>query len=124
MPYFGIYSASMKGIHNARANYLFEHFETSTFEMNICSMIRKLFSPKPSFTEQTVCDSCKHSYSSTFPLVSLNNQLFSNDFSNLEKAIMANFPEKLGCTRCKNDVECKREFGHHIFIEVIIIIKN
>lgn len=112
----------MKKIYNDRAIFLFNLFNSTDFNMNICQMIQKLFVSEPSLTEQTVCDSCNHNSSSTFPLVTLNNLLFSNDFSNLEIAIMENFPPKLACTRCKSDVECKREFGPHMFIEVISII--
>lgn len=109
----------MKGINNTRATFLYNHFNTNKFDMNIGEMIQKLFASYPSFTEQTVCNSCKHSYSNASPLVKLNDIIFSNDLSNLENAIMGNLPEKLSCTRCKNDVECKREFGPHIFIEVM-----
>lgn len=87
-------------------------------------MISSLFALEPSFTEQLACNSCSHSTSSTYPLVGLNNLTFSNDLSNLEKAVMGNFPEKLSCSRCKNDVECKREFGPHMFIEVSVILND
>lgn len=114
----------MKKIYNTRANFLFDHFNVTGFEMNICTMLKKLFASEPSFTEETDCDKCKHSNSSTYPMVNLNNAIFANDFTNMEIAILANLPDKLACTRCKNDVECKREFGAHIFIEVIIFFKN
>lgn len=111
-------SSNMKKIYSVRATFLFNNFSKTSFEMNICPMIRKLFASEPSLTEQTDCNNCTHSNTSTFPLISLNNVIFSNDFSNIEEAIMENFPDKLACTRCKNEVDCKREFGPHMFIEV------
>lgn len=112
----------MRTIYSARAKFLFDQFNMNGFEMNICSMIKILFASEPSFTERTFCNSCTHSNSSTFPMVVLNNRLFCNDFSHLEIAVMGNFPEKLSCSRCRGDIECKREFGSHMFIEVNIII--
>lgn len=109
----------MKAINNARAIFLFENFAPMGFEISIVQMIKKLFASEPSFTEQTICNSCTHSNSKKFPLVSLNNLKFSNDFPNLEEAVMESFPKNLSCGRCKNDIECKHEFGPHMFIEVI-----
>lgn len=83
-------------------------------------MIKVLFASDPSFTEQTDCNSCKHSGSYTSPLVTLHDEIFSNDFSNLENAIIGNFLTESACKGCKNNVECKREFGPHIFVDVNI----
>lgn len=119
MNYFEFFSSNMKKINSARAKFLFEQFNTAGYVMNICAMICKLFASEPSITERTVCNRCTHSNSITYPLVSLNDLVFANDFSNFEKAIIKNFPPKIACTRCKNDVECTREFGPHMFIQVI-----
>lgn len=121
---FEFCSSNMKGVHSARAKFLFNQFDTSGFEMNICRMIKKLFVSEPSYTEEIVCNSCAYTNFSTFPLVSLNNFLFRNDLSNLDIAIIGNFPENLACSRCKSAVECKREFRPHMFIEVIILRKK
>lgn len=124
MKFFVFNSSNMKKINSARANYLFNTFFSSSFEMNICSMIRRLFISEPSLFEHVTCNNCTHYSSITFPLITLNNILFANDFSNLERAIIENYPEKLACSRCKNDVPCKREYGHHMFIEVNITTMN
>lgn len=112
----------MRKINGQRATLLYNEFKSTGFEMNISSMICKLFALEPSFTEKIVCDKCNHSRSAMFPMVVLSDELLSNDFQNLEKAVIENFPENVSCTRCKGDIQCKREFGHHLFIEVIIII--
>lgn len=119
MKFFEFYSSNMRKIYNARAKFLVTEFNKSGFEMNVCAMIDRLFASEPSFTEQYVCNNCMHSNHSSFPCVSLNNALFCNNLSNLESALTGNFPEILACSRCKTDVECKREFGQHLFIEVI-----
>lgn len=108
----------MKAINNARATFLYSQFHIHTFDMNICHMIQELFASEPSLTVKTVCNGCKHSNASVYPLIKLNDQIFSNDFSNMEIAIMENLPINKGCSKCKNDVEREFEFGPHLFIEV------
>lgn len=108
----------MRKINSTRAKFLYDQFGEAGYDINIRQMICHLFASEPSFTEQTVCKSCDHSDSTIFPLVRLNSSIFSNDFSNMEKSITDAFPKKISCTRCKKDIECKREFGPHMFIEV------
>lgn len=110
----------MKAINNMRAKFLFGKFPMTSFDMDICQMIQKLFDIEPSLTETLDCKRCGHSDINTFPIVDLSDRKFSNNFSNLEEAIISNFCENIKCKECQNDVECTREFGPHIFIRVCI----
>lgn len=110
----------MKSIYNKRAKLLFGLFESGKCDLTVSDMIKKLFQSDPSFTEQADCEGCIHANPpAAYPLVALNNEIFRNDFTEFERAIIENLPEKLKCRRCNNEVECKREFSPHIFIEVI-----
>lgn len=114
----------MRGIYNKRAKLIYNLLNTAQCDLNLSEMITKLFQTDPSFTEEAVCN-CTQSNCSTwlaFPLAVINHQIFSDDFLNLERAITENLAAKLKCRRCNNEVECKREFGSHIFIEVIKIM--
>lgn len=121
--HFEFCSKSLRTIHKMRAVLLYNKFHKTEYQMNICTMIRNLFDSEPSFSEHHLCKSCPNcSRNKLFPLISLNNAVFSNNFSNMEAAIGANFPETYKCPRCHKDLEWKREFGQHMFIEVNINI--
>lgn len=114
----------MRGIYSKRAKLLYNLLNTAQCDLNMTDLINQLFQSDPSFTEQAICSTCAqpNTQSAAFPLVVLSNEIFSNDFSNFEKAITENLPGKLTCRRCNKEVECKREFSPHMFIEVINIM--
>lgn len=114
----------MRKINKARATFLLDKFGSNSLEMNICHMIARLFESEPSYTEQTVCNTCNYSNSIAYPLVKMNDEIFSNDLSNIEKAIKGYLPDKLFCTKCKSDLQLQWEFGHHLFVEVYIVFSS
>lgn len=111
----------MKSINSKRAKLLFNLFNGTSYDIAVDAMIQKLFSSDPSYTEQLICNRCTYSDTKAFAMVSLNNSIFANDFANLEQAISENFEQNFECNECKSKIESKREFGPHIFIEVINI---
>lgn len=108
----------MKAINSKRAKLLYNMFNTTQLDMNIGEMVKVLFSSEPSFTEELNCSSCMSSSSYSSPILCLNDELFSNDFAKLEIAVLRNLPTESTCKGCKKDVQCKRQFGPHIFIDV------
>lgn len=111
----------MKSINNKRAKFLFNLFNETSYEIDVCAMIPKLFSSEPSYTEQLTCNSCTYSDSKTFAMVSMNYQIFANNFANLEQAILKSVGKHSACNGCKSKIECNCEFGQHVFIKVINI---
>lgn len=108
----------MKAINTKRAQYMYKMFQTNRLDMNIGETIRVMFKSEPSFSEKLTCHTCKSTSSYSCPILSLNDVLFSNDFANLETAILANLPTESKCKGCKKDIQCKREYGQHIFVDV------
>lgn len=102
-----------------RAKFLFEHFESNQFETTIGPMLRTLLREQPSLTERSYCRICKSSDDKLFPVISINNDIFSNNFQNLEQAIMQNFPMNTKCMNCGKILHYDRQYSHHLFIEVI-----
>lgn len=112
----------MKGIYSKRAKLLYNLLKTTRCEFSVSEMITKLFQSNPSFTEQAVCTCTQSNPDVGYPLVVLNHEIFSNNFLNFERALLENLPDTLQCRKCNNEVECNREFGPHIFIEVIRLV--
>lgn len=80
-------------------------------------MINKILISTPSYSDILNCVNCKFSKQNTFPLVCVAEDIFTNNMEHLERAILANIPEKVIC-ECKHDFHIKREFGDHLFVEV------
>lgn len=100
-----------------RANLLFEKFYKnkgeSSVDLTFDGMVIEVLTI-PSYSETECCTkSIKN-----FPIVHLNNDIFQNDFSNLQQAIEGNLIESKKCNRCKKNPKFQREFGNHIFINV------
>lgn len=113
----------MKAINNKRAKLIFNQLKTAQCDRNISELIKMLFVTEPSVIEKSICKHCPNGDPVGFPLIVLNDRVFANKLSNLEEAITENFPETLTCRNCKAKAVCQREFGPHMFIEVIMIIK-
>lgn len=109
----------MKAVNNMRAKFLFEHFESNQFETTIGPMLRSLLKEQPSLTEQSYCRICKSSDNKTFPAICINNEVFSNNFQNLEQAIVQNLPMDTKCMNCDKRLHYHRQYSQHLFIEVI-----
>lgn len=80
-------------------------------------MLEKLFVDEPSLTEIAICSQCNTTEKKTFPVVKISYDTFNNNISNLENAIVDNFPSKI-CLECQNAVAYSREYGQHIFVEI------
>lgn len=100
-----------------RAQFLFKKFKTTDFDINVCTMLERLFVDEPSLTEITKCSQCNTSDRKTFPLVRTHNATYNNSMPNIEMAIVSNFPAAI-CLQCGNDFEYSREYGQHIFVEI------
>lgn len=100
-----------------RAQFLFTQFKTMDFDINVCTMLERLFVDEPSLTEIAKCSQCDTSDRKTFPLIRLHNDTFENNIAKLEMAIVDNFPAAV-CLECENDIEYSREYGQHIFVEI------
>lgn len=111
----------MKATNNMRAKFLFEHFESYQFETTIGPMLRTLLEEQPSLTEQSCCRICKSSDKKTFPVICINNDVFSNNFENLEQAMLQNFPVDTKCKNCGKYLHYQRQYSQHLFIEVIYL---
>lgn len=109
----------MKAVNSIRAKFLFEHFKSNQFGTTIGSMLRSLLKEQPSLTERVYCKTCSSSKEKTFPVISINNEVFSNDFENLKKAMLQNFPMDSKCMNCGEDLYYHRQYSQHLFIEVI-----
>lgn len=108
----------MKRVNNMRANFLFNRFKTTQFEINVVSMLKELYVDEPSLSETINCKHCDFLNKSFFPVVSINNDAFNNNISNIESAIVDNFPQNIACTNCQKAVDPSREYGNHIFVEI------
>lgn len=103
----------MNKINSMRAKLLFEKFykdeNPENFTFNV--MIHELFT-LPSFTDVECCSTS----SKNCIVIQLNNEIFKNDFSNLQQAIEKN--EIPICNRCKKAPALKRVFGNQILVDV------
>lgn len=97
---------------------LLDHYNLTNCAMVLADMIGVLLNDTPSCFE-VAC--CKHAKSKTHNIafLGLNNGTFRDDFANLERAIMDNFPEDVPCVRCNSTSQISRKFGEHIFVEVL-----
>lgn len=104
----------MNKINNMRAKLLFEKFyRNENLALTFDAMVNKVLTI-PSYSETECCTgSIKN-----FCIVYLNNEIFQNDFSNMEQAIEENFAEIPTCNRCKKKPKYTRNFANQVFIDV------
>lgn len=81
----------------------------------ISSIVRNYLKDEPSYRE-TICSAHCNKIKS-FPVVVLNES-FDNNFANLSRAIVENFPHITKCSRCRKETTFQRTFNEHVFIEV------
>lgn len=111
----------MRTINKLRATLLSKSNVTG-FEPHISKVIEKLFLTLPSYTEQVICSECKMKQFKRGYAVTLVNEIFRGDYSNLEKAFMQSFPDIIvSCAKCDNDIRRKYEYAPHMFIQVFKI---
>lgn len=113
----------MKAINNKRAKFLSQSIITASKD-DICTVLQKILAAEPTYSDHRTCDSCKIFLSEKVPFITINNEIFANDFSNLEDAILEVLPTTKPCTRCQNPIIIKRDFAPHMFIKVISNISN
>lgn len=106
----------MKTANNIRLRLL-DHHDLTNCGMVLSEMIGILLQNSPSCSEVACCKYNKRK-AGIFPVIGLNNETFQNNFKNLEKAIMDNYPEDVVCVRCNSASQILRTFGKHIFVEV------
>lgn len=75
----------------------------------------------PCYTEITSCKKgkrCSDLANKKIPLLCVENDTFDKSLTNLEAAILSNFPHSFSCKKCNGPMTVNRIFGNHIFIEV------
>lgn len=108
----------MKTANNLRLRLLDQH-DLTNCGMVLSEMIGILLQNSPSCSEVACCKS-NNRKDGIFPVIGLNNETFQNNFKNMEKAIMDNYPEDVVCVKCNSSSQILRTFGKHIFVEVKI----
>lgn len=112
----------MKTINKMRAELLFNEYKSNDCAIVISDVIQRFMKHDPSYTENGVCQrkgclSAKRE--SHKPLITLNTEVFDQNFDNLAQAILSNFPSAPQCGKCRQPLKnFERTFGVIIFIEV------
>lgn len=112
----------MRKINNARAQLIYNEYQTNDCGMVITDAIKRFFHSSPSYSEVTICKrkGCSAApREAKYALIQLNDNVFNADFANLEISLEQNFPVENRCPKCHTVVNnVKRTFGEHLFIEV------
>ena len=137
---FSYNSENLKKANGLRATLLYNLFQKTNCDMVVTRIIAKALKNTASYTEFENCSRkrCKYSREECFPFLSVNTDVFKNDFKNLEEAISHNFPEVLDnesmekagitnipetkCKLCKSSLCKNRTFGESLFIEVCLCV--
>lgn len=112
----------MRTINKMRAALVYNEYGSSECGNIVTEIIQRFLKNFPSYIETGVClrkgcNSAKNECN--YPLITINNQIFDNNFENLAEAISTNFPGSPQCTRCRHPLtNFERTFGASIFIEV------
>lgn len=113
----------MKKINNRRANLIYNQNATNgDCSIVVTGFLKHTLENCPSYSEKGICNrkgctSKKHELN--FPILSISCNQFNNDITNLQAAILENFPNQSQCQKCRTKLtEFQRIYGHHIFIEV------
>lgn len=112
----------MKRINNLRAQCIHNEYGSGDSSIVVTDVLKKFLSSCPSITEtgkcnQKGCLSKEHKF--VVPVVSISDDVFDNNMTNLKSAILANFPSENLCKKCRKPLaEFQRDYGCHLFIEV------
>ncbi len=106
-----------------RSKLLLNWFGKTDNTFVITGVLSKALQHTPSIRETFLCSQefCKCESEILRPYLAMNMDVFKNNMENIETAIYANLNCLVDCRVCESKlcVEVKREFGHHLFIEVI-----
>lgn len=112
----------MQKVNNLRAKLVYDEYQSGDSEIVVIENINRYLANSPSLVETSFCSrrSCTLKESTmNIPVVNINNIDFGNDFGNLEKSVMSNFPDEIRCKQCCNPYKkFERHAGNHLFIEV------
>lgn len=111
----------MKRINTMRAKFLYERFGEDGMLNNTYSMIEKLFDSEPSATDTIECKGCGDNRTETFESLGIDHLTFADDMNNLETALSKTNPGEGTCWLCYDDANCSREYGPHLFINLLTI---
>lgn len=109
----------MKQINKIRAQFLYERFKTTQLGTLSCPLLKKLFVDEPSMIETITCERCDFLSIKSLPVLSINHEIFSDQISNIETALIANTPCGIEeCSKCGEALVAFYKYGQHLFIEV------
>lgn len=107
-----------------RSKLLMNLFGKTNNAFVVTEVLSKALQHAPSLRETSSCsrESCKYESKRHGSYLGMNIYAFKNDMENIESSIYANLNCLNNCRVCKNKlcVQIRREFGHHLFIEVCI----
>lgn len=105
-----------------RSKLLLNWFGKADVSFVITEILSKSLKHAPSLKETKSCsrEFCKYEQETFFSYLAMNMNVFKNKMDNIEMAIYANLNCLVNCLVCEGNlcVDVKREYGHHLFIEV------
>lgn len=85
-------------------------------------ILSKALNETPSLREILSCSNecCIYEHETLRPFLTMAMDVFQNNMENIERSIAANLHIRVNCRVCESNlcVQVRREFGHHLFIEV------
>lgn len=111
----------MTNVNKLRALFLQKIFNQKNCAIVASEMIKLILPEFPSYMEKLSCKSkkCKTTTEKMFPILLVNSAVFDKRMGNLKSAVLASFPETDQCKKCSKPIEANRDFGRHLFIEVL-----
>lgn len=113
----------MRTINKKRAELVYKEYGSGNCAIVVTDQIKRYLKNTPSYIETGVClrKGCLSAKNElNFPLITLNNDVFDNNFGNLAQSVSTNFPSSPQCAKCRQPLtNFERIFGDSIFIEVI-----
>lgn len=112
----------MKQVNKQRATLICNEYANGECTIDVKEVIQRFLKNTPSIIEQSKCKSKGCASKTADFLVSvltLDKTAFNNNLSNLEKAIIADFPKEPICRKCRQRYQFfVRIPGSQLFIEV------
>lgn len=121
--FYFVYSGNMRKINGLRARLIHSDLKSDSCTA-VTTAIETFLRNCPSYIESTSCRNkgcISRQQEVLFPFVQLNDDVFNNNWANLEEAIMADLKPATSCPKCKKNADnFTRTFGEHLLIQVII----
>lgn len=115
----------MQRVYSLRAKLVFDKYRSGNCATVVTENIKRYLANSPSLIEKSLCS--RRGCVSEKPIhhsiaISLNSIEFENDFKNLKKSILANFPDDKNCKKCSKPLNrLEHTAGNHLFIEVCFL---